>query len=463
MSDDRPNVLLFMTDQQRGDCLSIDGHPVLLTPNMDHLGASGARFRRAYSTCPSCIAARRSLLSGQFPATHGMVGYHGGQVWDAPPTLPGVLQDAGYETAIVGRAMHQYAPDTHFGFKSVGSSYEKYVAQGQPVGGGGSFGHGVSGNGWTARPWHLAEHLHYTHWVVNEALDFLERRNRQRPFFLVVSFVAPHPPLVPPAFYLDRYLRLDLPPPVIGDWAEPPPNHGLGRQIESDQVHLTGEALRSCQAGYFGLINHIDDQLYRILGRNQHVDFRNTYTLFTADHGEMLGDHHLFRKCYPYEGSARIPFLINGPDVRPGLVNDEAVCLEDIMPTMLDLLGCDIPDTVDGLSLAPILTGAEQQHQREYLHGEHAACYRQEQANHFLTDGRKKYVWYGLSGEEQLFDLEADPDELTNLAAKPEGEAETARWRQRLVERLADRAEGFSDGQRLIAGRPHVALMPAST
>ena len=103
----RPNVLLIMTDQQRGDCLGIDGHPVLRTPSMDRIAGEGVRFTRAYSSCPTCIAARRSLLSGQFPATHGMVGYQDGVEWDPAHTLPGVLSRQGYQTSWVGRGIHQ--------------------------------------------------------------------------------------------------------------------------------------------------------------------------------------------------------------------------------------------------------------------------------------------------------------------------------------------------------------------
>ena len=454
---DCPNIILFMTDQQRGDCLSLDGHPVLMTPNMDHIGASGAIFRRAYSTCPSCVPARRSLLAGQFPFTNRMVGFQTDVPWEPPATLPGELRKAGYQTAIVGRNMHQYRPDSHYGFEWTGGSYEDYFAAGAPAGSGSSWGHGISGNGWTARPWHLPEHLHYTHWVINEALDFFARRDRSRPFFLIISFVAPHPPLVPPEFYMERYLRMDLPEPAIGDWAVPPPDGGLGRHIESDQVQLQGEALRSCLAGYYGLINHLDDQFYRVLGRNKQVPWANTYTMLTADHGEMLGDHYLFRKCYPYEGSARIPLLMCGPEIKAGTSCQQPVCLEDVMPTVLDLAGVPIPPGVEGCSLVPVLRG-EQAAIRDVLHGEHAACYRKEQANHFLTDGRYKYVWLSYTGEEHLFDLDHDPTELMDLAARAEHADTVELWRQRLIERLRDRPEGFTDGRTLIPGQPHTAV-----
>lgn len=462
----RPNVILIMTDQQRGDCLSLAGHPVLLTPNMDSIGGGGVFFRSAYTLCPSCIPARRSLMAGQFPATHGMVGFRDGIEWEAPPTLPGVLRDSGYQTAIVGRNMHLYPRRRRYGFDEMvipPADYDRYVADNQSGDRVAAMAHGISGNGWTARPWHLDEKLHQTTWTVTEALRFLERRDPSCPFFLTVSFSAPHPPLTPPAFYLDRYLRLDLPEPAIGDWAVPPSNRGLGSDVQSDHVDLRGEALHAARAGYYGLINHVDDQLYRLLGAHTGLDpqtRRNTIVIFTTDHGEMLGDHYLFRKCYPYEGSAHIPLLIRGPGIKPGAVCDQAVCLEDIMPTVLDLAGCEVPDSVDGHSLAPILRGETNALPREFLHGEHATCYSYGQANHFLTDGREKYVWYPSNGIEQLFDLTTDPHELHNLAIESEHEERLAHWRRRLIECVAGRPEKFTDGHRLIPGRPHDALLP---
>ena len=104
---ERPNILIFMTEQHRGDCLGIEGHPVLMTPNMDAIAGSGVRFTRAYSTCPTCIAARRSFLSGQSPATHGMVGYREDVEWDVDHTLPGVLSQAGYPTTWISTARYR--------------------------------------------------------------------------------------------------------------------------------------------------------------------------------------------------------------------------------------------------------------------------------------------------------------------------------------------------------------------
>ena len=464
-TDPRPNILFIMTDQQRGDCLSIAGHPVLMTPNMDAIAGAGARFSRAYVTCPSCIAARRSILSGQFPPTHGMVGYHDNLEWDAPPTLPGALRDAGYQTALVGRSMHQFPVRKRYGYeemivsdhKDPASDYDRFLRRHGVEEPGGWFGAGVMHNDWTARPWPLEERFHHTNWVVDEALRFLERRDPSCPFFLTVSFIAPHPPLQPPAFYFERYLRTGVPEPVVGDWARPPA-HGHGGDVSADNVNLTGEALRSARAGYYGLINHVDDQLRRLLNPVLGLPrlAPDTVVVFTADHGEMLGDHYLWRKSVPYEPSANIPLLISAPrrfGVAPRTVVDAAVCLEDLMPTLLDFSGVPVPDTVEGQSLLPAMRG-EGAPRRDYLHLEHAPLHQT------LTDGKEKFIWHVADGREQYFRLDEDPKECHDLIADPACQVRIAEWRQALIGELTDRPEGFTDGAQLIPGRPYRAALP---
>lgn len=465
----KPNILLFVTEQHRGDCLGIEDHEVLMTPNMDAIAGAGVRFTRAYSSCPTCIAARRSLLSGQFPATHGMVGYQEGVTWHIEHTLPAVLAKAGYETCWVGRSMHQYPPDKRFGFEHMitlehrcPSDYLDFIQQHRPEDWEGIYGTGVMHNDWTARPWHLEEDLHPTNWTVHEALRFLRNRELSRPFFLVVSFLAAHPPLVPPAFYLERYIRQGVPKPVIGDWTIPPPNKGKGMDVSAQSVDLTGEALLCARAGYYALLNHLDDQIRRLINPVTGVDRmtgNNTVIALTSDHGEMLGDHYLWRKTVPYEPSARVPLLLRAPQrfgFQSGTIVDKPVGLEDIMPTFLDMAGVAIPDSVDGRSLVPLARG-EATDWRNYMHIEHAPVH------HSLTNGKEKYIWFAVDGREQFFRLTDDPTECHNLAAIPEETERLSHWRCLLVEELENRAEGFADGARLIPGRPYPALYQSDT
>jgi arylsulfatase A-like enzyme len=174
----------------------------------------------------------------------------------------------------------------------------------------------------------------------------------------------------------------------------------------------------------------------------------------------MLGDHYLWHKIMPYEPSARVPLLVRAPkrfDFRPGTVIDAPVCLADIMPTCLDLAGAPAPAGVEGRSLVPFMRG-ETPAWREFLHLEHAPFY------HALTDGREKYVWFAADGREQFFRLADDPAECRDLAGRADEAGRLAAWRRRLAAELAGRPEGFSDGERLVPGRPYLPVIerPAS-
>lgn len=159
---------------------------MLLTPNIDFIGGQGVHFTRAYTTCPSCIPARRSLMVGQYPATHGLVGYHDELEWEAPATLPAVLKAAGYQTFLVGRNMHLWPRCKRYGFDEMVIWQEDYFSflSSQHLTRDDCYSHGISANGWTARPWHLDEKFHPTTWTVTETLRFLERRDPSCPFFL---------------------------------------------------------------------------------------------------------------------------------------------------------------------------------------------------------------------------------------------------------------------------------------
>lgn len=465
----QPNIMLVIADQWRGDCLSIDGHHCVQTPNLDAMGHRGARFRRAYSACPSCVPTRRSLLCGQMPATNGMVGMQGDPTWNPEATLPGEMTKAGYQTAFVGRTMHQEPQFRRYGYEEFDLSrkvpedppYTDYhleliraTGETHPF-----HAHGVSSNGYVARPWHLDEALHETNWVTNRAMRWLQKRDPSRPFFLTVSYSHPHPPLTPLQHYFDRYLQMEMPAPSIGDWASRPTHNGLGLGPASDVCCLEGDLLRQAQAGYFGLITHLDDQISRLLNVQPGMPrdaVHNTIVVFTSDHGEMLGDHYLFRKTYPYEGSARVPMLFKGPGIAPHAIIDRPVTHADLMPTLLDFAGAPIPTCVDGENLAAMLRGDMPVQSDRIVHGEHAICYRSEQANHYLVSDRHKYVWFSQTGEEHLFDLVDDPGEAHDLI---ENESLADVWRQRLIDVLRDRPEGFTDGKRLIVGRPHRNLI----
>ena len=180
--------------------------------------------------------------------------------------------------------------------------------------------------------------------------------------------------------------------------------------------------------------------------------------VFTSDHGDMVGDHHLWRKTYAYEGSAHIPLLVHLPGTAPrpgGHRHGAPVCLQDVMPTILDACGVPVPDSVDGHSLMPLVNG-ESSTVRDFVHGEHSTCYHPSQEMQYLTDGRWKYIWFPRTGAEQLFHLTEDPYECVDLATARQDDL--AVWRGRLVCILAGRDAGLTDGDRLVdqSDRPYL-------
>lgn len=468
---DRPNIVLIMVDQWRGDCLSIDDHAVVYTPYLDQLALDGARFAHAYSATPTCIPARAALFTGLTQRSHGRVGYQDGVPWDYDVTLAGEFSRQGYQTQAVGK-MHVYPERSQMGFQNVvlhdgflhfarrrERSYDlvdDYVPWAREHAGREAdyFEHGINCNSVVARPWDKEEYLHPTNYVVSQSVDFLRRRDPRKPFLLFMSFHRPHPPYDPPAWALQMYLDKPMPAPPIGDWETILDPFVDSRRPDALVGDMDPWVLRRARAGYYGHMTHIDTQINRFiesLGEYGLLD--DTYILFTSDHGEMLGDHRLYRKAYGYEGSARVPMILKGPrgcGIRPNSTLSQVVELRDIMPTLLDTAGLPIPECVEGRSFLPLARG-DSIPWRDYLHGEHTLL---RQSQHWLTDGHAKYLWWSGPGREQLFDLGQDPQELHDLASDAACAGRLALWRAALVRELGGREEGYTDGERLVAGRP---------
>lgn len=476
---DRPNLLLITVDQMRFDCLSILGHPVVETPNLDSIAAKGVLFANAYSATPSCIPARAAIMTGMSQRSHGRVGYRDKVPWDYEHTIAGELARAGYHTQCVGK-MHVYPARSLCGFHQVvlhdgylhhnrfknENAYAEHFDQTDDYlqwlrrEAGASVDItdlGLDCNASTVgRPWHLPEYLHPTNWCVSESIDFLRRRDPGKPFFLWSSFVRPHSPLDPPQAYLDLYKDIDLPEPPVGDWVNESAFAAKANDPTMTVGRLPKRRLDRARAAYYALITHLDDQIGRFVNALQEYGVLNdTLILFTSDHGELMGDHHLFRKTLPYEGSAKVPFLLFDPGGRLGFDAgsrvEEVIELRDIMPTLLDAAGAPIPASVDGASLLSLCRGEGERAQwRDYIHGEHAYGMK---SHHYATDGREKYIWFSQTGEEQFFDLIADPQERVNAASDPARADRVALWRERVVRELEGREEGYAAGGGLTAGR----------
>ncbi len=435
------NILLILCDQYRWDCLSALGHKVVDTPNLDLLAGEGSLFTNAYSPAPSCIPARASLFTGKSPSQLGFLGYRDGVDWDFKDMLPEVLRENGYQTHCVGKT-HFYPQRKHCGFEGM-DSYEawqnfdgKYVNdyhEWLKEKSGGCFHEsdaGLDDNGWVSRPSPLPEHLHNNTWVVTKGIEFIKRRDKTRPYFLNLSFHRPHPPVDPPKDYWDMYIHRECDEPAIGTWAS---KHDVPVTSPSTwRGKLSKERLRQYRLGYYAQIAHIDNQIGRFLKEMRCMGEMPDYIVFTSDHGEMLGDHNLFRKTYAYQGSAAIPLIIWEKNNRKAEVRTEAAVLQDVYTSILHQAGVPIPEQVTGLNLNE---GIE----REWIHGEHSSCYSDEEAMQFLSNGRYKYIWFTKTGEEQLFCLEKDPYECVDLSEEKEYETVLKECRSILVEEFEKR------------------------
>lgn len=478
----KPNIIFIMTDQLRGDALGYAGHPDVKTPYLDTLATQGVIFDRAYSACPSCIAARAALHTGMDQKHHGRVGYEDNIPWRYPHTMAGELSKAGYYTQCVGK-MHVHPLRNYLGFHNV-ELHDGYLHAAR-------YGHvpykesqfvaddyfywlknelgvsadvtdtGIECNSFLARPWCYEEKYHPTNWVTDRSIDFLRRRDPEQPFFLMSSYLRPHPPFDAPAYYFDLYKDKDLRPPFVGDWETDRFLKETGRVFDSKSGPIDKELIRQAQIGYYACITHLDHQIGRlIMALTEQELLDDSVILFTADHGEELCDHHMFRKSRAYEGSCHIPFFIwAGKNVeldwKPSSVCHNVTELRDVMPTLLSLIGAPVPDTVDGCSLLPLLKDPEGS-VRSWIHGEHSYS---EFSNQWIATETEKYIWLPETGQEQYFNLAEDPHELKDLSHDPQMQERIAVLRGYLIEELKDREEGFTDGEKLIPRRPYPTSM----
>lgn len=494
----KPNILFLMTDQMRGDCMGIAGHPDVKTPYLDHLASIGIRYTNAYTACPSCIPARCALHTGLSQEHHGRVGYEDRVAWDYPVTMAGELAKAGYYTQCVGK-MHVHPLRNLMGFHNI-ELHDGYLhayrnanvpyAENQRVADDYFYwlktqlgihrdvtDTGLECNSFTARPWMYEERLHPTNWVTDRSIDFLRRRDRSLPFFLMASYVRPHPPFDAPEYFFELYRNKKLTPPPVGDWADEERLQKLGRLTDADTGSVDPELMRQAQIGYYACVSHLDNQIGRLIDALKDDGcYQDTVILFTSDHGELLGDHHTFRKTRPYQGSIHIPLIISGapgilsstgtadagadPDsvgLTPGSTCDQLAELRDILPTLVELAGGEIPKSIDGHSLLHDC-------HREYLHGEHSGG---DLGNQYIVTKQEKYCWFMKSGKEQYFRLDTDPEELHDAIGDPQWQDRIACLRQILISELEGREEGYTDGARLIPGRPQKSclsfLLPSDT
>ncbi len=472
----KPHIIFLMADQMRWDAMGCAGNPYIQTPNLDALAAEGNLFVNGYSSVPSSTPARSAILTGMSPWNHGMLGYGNGAL-TYKYEMPRMLAGEGYYTYGVGK-MHWNPQNALHGFDTVLSDeegrddpkrrdtpdflsdYHKWFQTKAP-------GHdpditGIKWNAHAGRVYQLDESLHPTTWTAEMALSVIDNYTVDDPLFLMVSFARPHSPYDPPQRFYDIYENAEVPAPVKAEWSAHFADI-VRDPLERPEAWAAGfddEYVMESRRHYYGSVTFIDEKIGEIVAALKHKGmYDDALIVFVADHGDMLGDHNLWRKTYAYEGSAAIPFILKLPassprEVPAGRKMEQPIELRDLLPTFLDAAGSEVPGDMDGRPLTSLIADADAPW-REIIDLEHAQIYGPENQNWCaLTDGKIKYIWFFPTGEEQLFDLSADPYEQRDLSGDRRYRRQLERFRLAMADHLSIRGEEWvKDGKPMVRSK----------
>lgn len=423
----KPNILIFMVDQLNGTLFPDGPADWLHTPNLKKLAARSTRFRNAYTASPLCAPGRASFMSGQLPSRTGVYD-NAAEFASSIPTYAHHLRRAGYYTCLSGK-MHFVGPDQLHGFEERLTTdvyppdfgwTPDYRKPGERI----DWWYHNMGSVTGAGVAEISNQLEYDDEVAAMASQKLYQLSRgldDRPWALTVSFTHPHDPYVARKKFWDLYEDCEHLEPAEGAYAfDDLDAHSQRIMLANDytKFDITDEDIRRSRRAYFANISYVDDkigELMRVLEETRQAD--NTIIAFVADHGDMLGEKGLWFKMTFYDGSARVPLMIAAPQMEPGLVTTPVSTI-DMAPTIADLAGVSMDEVMpwtEGESLVPLGQGAER---TAPVAMEYAA-----EASYAplvsLRYGKWKYNRCALD-PEQLFDMEADPQERINLADAPE-------------------------------------------
>jgi arylsulfatase A-like enzyme len=428
-----PNFLVIITDDQRPDTIGALGNPAIRTPHLDTLVRSGTAFTRAITAYPICFASRGEILTGATCFRNG-VPYGGGKLKPEMVFWGDALRAAGYHTWYVGKwhndgHPHQRGYEETRGLYSSGGAGKREPQFGRKD-------REITGyRGWTFKTDDGRVELEkgvgltadISQHFADAAIELLDRQP-EKPFFLHLNFTAPHDPLILPPGYENAYNPVQMPLPRNFQ-PEHPFDHGNfhGRDEQLLPWPRTPEDIREELAAYYAVISHMDEQIGRVLAAlKANGQAENTIIVFSSDHGLALGSHGLMGKQNMYEHSIGVPFIISGPGIQKNRRVAAQCYLRDLFPTTCELAGIPIPPTVQARSLVPVLTG-----KTDSIYP-HLFGYFTDTQRMIRTD-RWKLVYYPKLERYQLFDLRADPDELSDLA----GHAQHAKTESDLRQKIA--------------------------
>jgi arylsulfatase A-like enzyme len=440
----QPNILLIHADQHRPDCLGVNGHPFLETPNLDRLAAEGVNFTRAFCPIPLCTPARTSLLTGLWPAQHGNISNpqtEGGRpLQPGLPTWSQALREAGYFLGCVGKwgvdsergptdyGFHTYVPESNYG--------RWRTERGLPP--------RPSQNRWFGEtdP-HIKPEESRLAWGADRTIELMRSATEQsRPFCLRWDPSEPHLPNVVPEPFASRYPPEQIPPwPNFADDLSGKPFIQRQQRRTWGIDDWTWEAWAPIVGRYLGEVALLDQQIGRVLAALEESGLADqTIVIYSADHGDLCGSHGLIDKHFVmYDELVRVPLIVRWP----GQLSAGERCENFVTPaldlaaTFYQLAGAPLPEQATGADLRQLVQGDPTR----------SACFAAYYGNQFglysqrmVREASWKYIW-NATAEDELYDLENDPGELHNLSADPRYADELARLRSRLVEWLAQTSD----------------------
>ncbi len=423
----KPNILFIISDDLTATGVSSYENKVCKTPNIDKLASEGIKFTRAYSQYPVCGPSRASLLTGYYPSATKTYGYVSGRenIGNERNTLPQLFKNNGYYTARVSKIYHMGVPiDIETGsngeddaaswterFNSQGPEWkadgEAELVQGNPDG-------KIERKGGNVMTIVKAEGDDLAHSDGKTAQKTIEliKKHKDKPFFLAVGFVRPHVPFVAPKKYFKPYPfeKMEVPKKLKGDWDDIP-KRGIN-YVTSKNAQMNLEQEKKAIAAYYASVSYMDAQVGRVLKTLKEEGLEdNTIVVFTSDHGFHLGEHDFWMKVSLHEESVRVPMIIKAPGRDPAVCNSFTELL-DLYPTLASLANLNYSKHLQGKDLAPLLKNPNKKFRK-------MAFSVSQGGRSFLVRTKKwAYIQYdedAASGIE-LFDMEKDPQQFTNLA-----------------------------------------------
>ncbi len=431
----RPNLVFFFGEGQRHNALSIAGNSIVKTPNQDRIAREGIRFQNAFCTNALCAPARATTLTGLYSRSTGALSNEHGNV-PLPSDIPlftDLLREAGYEVAILGKihvrnGVEERYWDYYFGHNSPGNDYVNPV-----------FKEGRKG---TVGPQKQYFGVYPDDLTVDRALSWLEEDRGDKPFCLLLWFVAPHEPFFRPRRLLDRYADgVIVPKPATFDddlkgypgklksFAE------AENKIGTTSRHVAAGSLEGLAKDYYAGLEAVDENIGRVLKfLEQKNILEDTALVSGSDHGYFLGEWRLFDKRLMQEPSIRVPLSIRYPKRVPaGTVRGEMVLDTDLAPTFLDLAGVPAPTHLQGKSVIPLAKAADPSFRKEWYYEYYEWPNPERVRPHRgIRTERYKLIHYVEQNEFELYDLANDPEETKNLY----GQSQYAELQQDLLQRL---------------------------